>query len=394
MRYSYSNSLISLLGLCILLYKHSFVCAYYDDDGGDDGGGLDDDLYKCNDDDCVDDWSVYSILPRKCITYNNEDVIVFSVFDEGYMKCSDSPEGTFTNTVPEFVGAYYDQMEYNAADMGDDAYAGPEQDYLQCTAYETNAGVYYVRLGCTDNDSQSLSVNIYKDNTCTELDTINGFDDAENIDVSDLQLPFKKCQPCVTWVDKDDDVDDQYFEKKTKYAPLCSQTWTNKQECNKKCQKMGKEQRENGWNTSDKVLLVVLSLFGAGMLVVILKKRSKMSNKETLLEQAAMSAAGLERTHVIGIFLLVVLVIFVFALLGLKAITWTLLLIMNTVLFGYLMKLTVDSGVRNENIGPDGKIVSNDEYESGDDSVEEEDENENGQYTSPVIPTSPLPQLS
>jgi len=60
------------------------------------------------------------------------------------MKCSDSPEGTFTNTVPEFVGAYYDQMEYNAADMGDDAYAGPEQDYLQCTAYETNAGVVCV----------------------------------------------------------------------------------------------------------------------------------------------------------------------------------------------------------------------------------------------------------
>jgi len=57
------------------------------------------------------------------------------------------------------------------------------------------------------------------------------------------------------------------------------------------------------------------------MLVAILRKRRKMSNKDALLEQAAMSAAGLQQAHVVGIVILVVLVIAVFALLGLKDIT-------------------------------------------------------------------------
>lgn len=84
-----------------------------------------------------------------------------------------------------------------------------------------------------------------------------------------------------------------------------------------------------------------------------------MSNKEALLEQAAMSAAGLQQAHVLGIVILVVLVIAVFAVLRLKNITWALLLIMNTALFGYLLKLTVDSGVSTGEtiIGPDGTII-------------------------------------
>jgi hypothetical protein len=116
---------------------------------------------------------------------------------------------------------------------------------------------------------------------------------------------------------------------------------------------------KEGWSTPDKMLLAILSIFGFGMLIAILRKRQKMSNKDALLEQAAMSAAGLQQAHVIGIFVLIVIVITVFALLQLKNITWALLLIMNTVLFGYLMKLTVDSGVTAGEtvIGPDGTTL-------------------------------------
>merc|ERR1712130_1084044 len=153
--------------------------------------------------------------------------------------------------------------------------------------------------------------------------------------------------------------------------------------CDKKCQRMGLEPKENqGWNNSDKVLLVVLSIFGAGMLISILKKRKKMSNKDALLEQAAMSAAGLQQSHVMCIF----------ALLGLKSITWALLLIMNTVLFGYLMKLTVDSGVSAGStvIGPDGQIIQRD-VDSEDSEEEEEEDEKNaevntGEYKSPILP--------
>jgi hypothetical protein len=123
------------------------------------------------------------------------------------------------------------------------------------------------------------------------------------------------------------------------------------------------------------------------MLIAILRKRQKMSNKDALLEQAAMSAAGLQQAHVIGIFVLIVIVITVFALLQLKNITWALLLIMNTVLFGYLMKLTVDSGVTAGEtvIGPDGTVIRH--ADSDDSSVESSvrQKNNAGSYRLPTI---------
>ena len=143
-----------------------------------------------------------------------------------------------------------------------------------------------------------------------------------------------------------------------------------------------------GWNTSDKILLAILSVFGLIMLGLIVRKRQKMSNKDALLEQAAMSAAGLQPPHVIGILLLVILVVAVFAVLGLKNITWALLLIINTGLFGYLMKLTVDSGVSTGEtvIGPDGTIVRKDSDDSSMDSSSRESSRRNaGTYMLPTI---------
>ena len=151
-----------------------------------------------------------------------------------------------------------------------------------------------------------------------------------------------------------------FYENRQTEAPLCSTAWNYKQTCNRKCQHTGLEPRQkDGWSAPDKILLAVLAIFGFGMLVAILRKRQSMSNKDALLEQAAMSAAGLQQAHVIGIFALIVVVVTIFALLQLKNITWAMLLIMNTALFAYLMKLTVDSGVSAGEtvIGPDGTII-------------------------------------
>ena len=119
-----------------------------------------------------------------------------------------------------------------------------------------------------------------------------------------------------------------------------------------------------------------------------------MSNKDALLEQAAITAAGLSQSHVLGVLALLVLVITMFALLGLKKITWALLLLVNVVLFAYLMKLTVDSSVKETIIGPDGKIVERDEDDSDDDDDGEEGPESPssaatgaaGEYTSPELP--------
>jgi hypothetical protein len=207
-----------------------------------------------------------------------------------------------------------------------------------------------------------------------------------------LQPPFGRCQACVSWVDQNDDaVDDQYYENRQTAAPLCSTSWNYKATCGHKCQRMSTQALvKDGWSAPDKVLLFILSVFGFGMLIAILRKRQNMSNKDALLEQAAMSAAGLQQAHVIGIFILIIIVIAIFALLQLKNITWAMLLIMNTILFGYLMKLTVDSGVSAGEtvIGPDGTIIR--QADSDDSSVESSlpasTKNSNaGTYMLPVI---------
>ena len=192
------------------------------------------------------------------------------------------------------------------------------------------------------------------------------------------------------WVDKnDDEIDDMFYENRKMNAPLCSTAWNFKQKCDRKCLRTGIDHGRVGWNTPDKVLLAILAIFGFGMLVAILQKRQNMSNKDALLEQAAMTAAGLQQAHVIGIFFLIIVVITVFALLQLKNITWALLLIMNTGLFGYLMKLTVDSGVSAGEavIGPDGTVIRHaDSDDSSVESVGKEDNHNNaGTYMLPTL---------
>ena len=122
------------------------------------------------------------------------------------------------------------------------------------------------------------------------------------------------------------------------------------------------------------------------MLLAIISKRQKMSNKEVLLEQAAISAAGLQQSHILGIFALLILIITMFALLGLKKITWALLLMINIVLFAYLMKLTVDGSVKETIIGADGKIVEAEDSESEDEEDEVEMPAPVGQYQNPDLP--------
>ena len=129
------------------------------------------------------------------------------------------------------------------------------------------------------------------------------------------------------------------------------------------------------------------------MLNNIVKKRQKMSNKDALLEQAAISAAGLQQSHVLGIFALLILIILMFALLGLKKITWALLLLLNIVLFAYLMKLTVDGSVKETIVGPDGKIIERDDSDEYED--DEDDEAVNSPTSAENTYENPnLPQLS
>ena len=106
-----------------------------------------------------------------------------------------------------------------------------------------------------------LSLNAYEDVSCSSL--VEWVDTSSSY-LNDLSLNYKKCIPCVVWMDKnDDEIDDGYYENKQQNAPLCNAAWSYKATCDGKCQAMAREQKvREGWNKADKVLLTVLSLFG------------------------------------------------------------------------------------------------------------------------------------
>jgi len=377
---------------------------YYGGNGDDDNTSYNnkkyfDDQYSAENPYAADGsilyWTDFAIFPKRCVSWNGVDQIKFDMYEKSYKHCSDSPMGTYLTPVSTFVNAYLNQLTTNAADEGYEDYEVPEvaAAYAQCgQGPQVNGVQYYYQVGCSDTNPLALAINIYEDNTCTTPSEVDGYDDS-NLQI-DLNLPFQKCTPCVVWMDKnDDEVDDQYYVNKQKNAPLCSNAWAEKEDCSGSCNRKTGYSIKEGWNKADKVLLTILTLFGFGMCISIVSKRQKMSHKDALLEQAAISAAGLQQSHILGSFGLLILIIIVFALLGLKKITWALLLMLNIVLFAYLMKLTVDGSVKETVIGPDGKIVPDVDSDEEDDYDEEDDE---GDYQNPTLPPrqTELPEIA
>lgn len=105
------------------------------------------------------------------------------------------------------------------------------------------------------------------------------------------------------------------------------------------------------------------------MLALIMRKRKAMAPKEALIEEAALNSVGMQQTHVLGIVGVLFFVTVLFGLAGVKSITWFLLLTTNIVLFAYLMKLTVTSG-----IGPDGMPLEDEDSSDDESDDDEEDE--------------------
>ena len=120
---------------------------------------------------------------------NNVDVIVFSVHEEYYKQCQDSPTGTYITPVPNFLKGYLQYYAQIQEDKGSDDYELPEvADYAYCTRVVIQNEERWLQIGCADDDQTSIAVNIYTDNTCqTRYKTENGYDDA-NIDISEIQV--------------------------------------------------------------------------------------------------------------------------------------------------------------------------------------------------------------
>lgn len=329
---------------------------YNDDAIGDDdaynayaAANGDDAAYAYAGDDASDNsyksfWSDYSVLPRRCVRYNNKDVIVFSTYSNGPNDCSGKPTDTFTVPVITYMSSY---LEQTALEGGYNYQTPDSAQYVECIALEE--GEYYAQLGCDDSNKQKLAVKLYSDYGCSIPHTDWTTEDL-NIDISDLpSISFKGCQACDSAITDDDQYNNyqQQNNDDDANAPMCATLWESRVQCDEECQKVGHIGFEiySGWNTADKVLMTVLALFGFGVLLGIIRKRRTMSNKERLLEEAGLSSAGLKQGHIIATVICAVFIIATFAMLGIKSMTWLLLLVLDAVLFCYLMKLTVDSGL-------------------------------------------------
>lgn len=113
-------------------------------------------------------------------------MIVFQMYNSNY--CSDSLLGTYVTPVPEFVNGYLQEKQQQMQDMGADDYEFPDvSQYTSCTPFQIQGVYYYFQMGCADDSSRKLAVNIYSDKDCTTRSAVDGYDDS-NIDVSDIRV--------------------------------------------------------------------------------------------------------------------------------------------------------------------------------------------------------------
>lgn len=90
--------------------------------------------------------------------------------------------------VPEFMTGYLNQHAQEMQDQGYDDYTAPDvAQYVECDKFEINGRYYYMMLGCSDESTKKIAVNIYEDEYCTKRSSVDGYDDA-NIDVSNIQV--------------------------------------------------------------------------------------------------------------------------------------------------------------------------------------------------------------
>lgn len=121
------------------------------------------------------------------VASNDVDMILYSVFENGYKQCTDGALGTYVSPVPIFLQGYLSQKEQDAEDQGQDYDYPDATQYIACTAYQINGKEYYFQLGCSGETNLAIEVKIYEDNACSKLSSLES-SVATDIDVSAIQV--------------------------------------------------------------------------------------------------------------------------------------------------------------------------------------------------------------
>lgn len=118
---------------------------------------------------------------------NDVDMIVWSLFENGYKQCGDTPIGTYVTTVPNFLNGLMNQKAQDVEDQGQDFDYPDVAQYIACIAYEINNQNYYLQFGCSDETSQVVAVNVFDDNACTKPSSVDR-SALSDLDVSSIQV--------------------------------------------------------------------------------------------------------------------------------------------------------------------------------------------------------------
>jgi hypothetical protein len=114
-------------------------------------------------------------------------MIVWSLFENGYKQCGDTPIGTYVTAVPNFLNGLMNQKAQDAEDQGQDFDYPDAAQYIACMAYEINNNNYYLQFGCSDETSQAVTINIFDDNACTKPSSVDR-SAIDEFDVSSVQV--------------------------------------------------------------------------------------------------------------------------------------------------------------------------------------------------------------
>eukprot|EP00561_Arcocellulus_cornucervis_P003974 CAMPEP_0185812426 /NCGR_PEP_ID=MMETSP1322-20130828/9334_1 /TAXON_ID=265543 /ORGANISM="Minutocellus polymorphus, Strain RCC2270" /LENGTH=381 /DNA_ID=CAMNT_0028508961 /DNA_START=110 /DNA_END=1255 /DNA_ORIENTATION=+ len=305
----------------------------------------DDDFFSFNDNTL---WTDYAINPKRCVEFNGQEVIVFSMYGGGHNNCARAQLGTYYAPVGDFVKGYTKQkdMDYNL--QGNDYDVPDEVAYTTCTAAygdDDGGSAVYLKLGCNDSTGKAIAMKAYEDSSCTEPKSNNYNIKNLGIDISDLRVKFETCQDCVYWPAGDDDawkadVDDGFEAGHGYDSPMCGAAWKSKTKCNRKCQRLANKGASTysynaGFNAIGKFFLFVFTLSGIFLLLAVHSQRKRMATEDAVYEEALVQKVGMQMKHVVfGIMAIIVFTI-LFALLKAKFLTWFFLLGSNVILFGY-----------------------------------------------------------
>lgn len=323
---------------------------------------FDDDFWAYDDGSTDVTWDDYSIEPKRCMTYNKQDVIAFELFGKGHNQCRKKKEGTYLMDVGKFAKAYVAQKQIDYKLVGNDYDAPDALDYVECTAVEYNDAYYYAKLGCTTQGG--LKVNAYTDEYCTQM--VN-----TNIGLyNDIKISFNVCQTCVSWpaeVGDDDgaeqvEVDDNFEYYHMYDSKLCGAAAQYQRSCGWGCRKQvkkglsssGNYNTKRSWGGFEKFCLFFWSLAAITLVWVVLKQRRMMSREDAIVEEAAMNGVGLKKRHVFPIALGIIFFILFAMFMVWKKLTWLLLIGTNVGLFAHFVFLRRKA--KKSGAGGDGYI--------------------------------------